>query len=453
MVIDQKKVKGNQSFYLKGNKTIHDVLPGLLSQMEEIKITVSAAELTRCTRVSVLFTLSLMSIFVIFCLAYLETYFQSVSLSFNQSLTSNYVDRQNPEYYHGSHSCPVDQLTSKEGLKIAFVGERFHSWESYQRGDFYMGGEAYWAACLHFILRNFGYDVDFIKYFNQTDQSHTKYHRIIFDGYPEINFVRLMEDPELLCRSRVMHFWGGYIFKELVNSRLAALDQRLIITPYMDPLYPATPIPFFPHSLIYNKYATTKISRGRKGFILGKDCKYFQREEIRNLISVLLAAKFELHATVSCFNSSDIIVHVFVSPKSLSSIFQDMSFLFGLGDPYISPSPLEALANGVSFISPHYPNRQHPVLDSIGPPYVYKYSITNATSLLEAAELSQKYRFASYVPNNNKLESVFDIVCVNLLQNDGPCVCQQMKKKKRIRNLLRVIVPANSLLIRNFDGG
>lgn len=250
----------------------------------------------------------------------------------------------------GRHSCPVSNSwwNGSEGLKIAFVGPRFHSWDSYHNMKGYMGGEAYWAASVHFVLREFGYDVDFLDHFDPTIPN-KNYYRLIFDGYPQQKISGLIRWPKILCRSRVLHFWGGIEWKS-EDPRLAGVDPRLVITPYMDPKYPASPVPFFPHSLVYNGSEATS-SRARTGFILGKKCTYFSEPQVQHLI-FLLSESFELHSTANCFSNMNIIIHGMLPPASLINVLRGMSFCCWLWGTFNFSNPSRSVSQWSYSASP-----------------------------------------------------------------------------------------------------
>ena len=308
-------------------------------------------------------------------------------------------------------------------IKIAFVGGRFHSWNSFQLKQGDLGGEAYWAASMTYLLDALGVTVEFFDNYPPLNEF-GEFHRLIFDGYAEKQLAPIIDKPNLLCKVRVLHYWGG---GEWGDARINAtnVDNRLILTPYMDPKFKTTPLPYFPHSLL-TLPESKRILRNRSGYLLGKNCGYFGEPSVQNLLKALHDSDIDIHASSHCDSFPvPVIVEGFLSPSYFALMLREMSFVVGFGHPRVSPTPLEALANGAAFIDPN--PGQHTVLSSIGPPYVYKYDIQNASSLLLAAELSFEYRFSSFIPSAHRVESALGTLCSNLLHNDAPCICASIK--------------------------
>ena len=98
------------------------------------------------------------------------------------------------------------------------------------------------------------------------------------------------------------------------------------------------------------------------------------------------------------------------------------AFMVGIGKPFISPSPIIALANGVAFLNPIRENIwQHEPLTKVGEPYVYNVpNFTNVTDIVATAEATVEDRFASFVPEDFRVEAVVDRVCT-MLKINGIC--------------------------------
>merc|ERR1712100_193581 len=160
-----------------------------------------------------------------------------------------------------------------------------------------------------------------------------------------------MSEPEFLCKTRVLHFWGGDKWgKGSTRVNAKSLDNRLIITPYMDPKFYGTPIPFFPHSLV-TLPKSNRSFRKRSGYILGKNCNYLNERRVQMLMKALYESKFNIHVATWCDSFVvPVIVEGLLSPTDFSLMLRNMSFVVGLGSPVVSPTPLEALANGATFI-------------------------------------------------------------------------------------------------------
>jgi hypothetical protein len=250
-----------------------------------------------------------------------------------------------------------------------------------------------------------------------------RYNRVILDGYPDEKLRELSEThpPGLLCRIRVMHFWGGW-------KAPAAFDARMVLTPWISK--ENAPVPIFPLSLQAGHHGLHKPHNvsAHAGLLLGKACEYFQGRGLQ-LISALLNRSFVLHATTKCAAfPAEIITHTGLTPMRFAKLLGEMAFLVGFADPWVSPTPLEALAQGAAYLHPSDTTctctcNQHPVLRSVGAPYVYNYRTDDPASLVQAALLAVRYPFDSFVPFSNRLETTIAAVASNLVAHDGVCVC------------------------------
>ena len=189
----------------------------------------------------------------------------------------------------------------------------------------------------------------------------------------------------------------------------------------------------FPHSLVTLGESRSQINkeRARCGLILGKHCHL----PLPHFIKQLIDSGFELHTSCSEeIHLKGLTNHGRMSPTSFALLLRKMAFVVGLGHPLDSTTPLEALANGAAWlnsVSWHETDRenvkrsssQHQGLKLLGMPYVYNVVLSNATSVLNAAESAVANRFHSFVPFWNRVESVSAQACANLLESDAMCDC------------------------------
>lgn len=329
-----------------------------------------------------------------------------------------YFDQQNGHLAalagHFNGSSAYLQLKQCEATtsshRVAFVGERIHSWGTYQNGQGYLGGEAYWAAGIQHVLEKLGFSVDFYPDRHgrnvQSLRGLDQYHRIIVDGYPDEWFSK-NDDPCILSRVRVLHWWGRYHgpYSENVLVPFASFDGN--------------PVPILVHAQVL--YSSTGASRGRKLFIFGKSCDYFLSSQA--LIRALANADFELHSSVAkCFPQSlPVKIHGVLHPPAFRKLLATMSAVVGFGDPKDSPTPLEGLAVGAAFLNAYTDagnkaaTSQHRPLTEVGEPYVYMYDIHDIPSLVAAAEKAVTNRFASFVPAAHQGDSVAAAVCNHVI--------------------------------------
>ena len=121
-----------------------------------------------------------------------------------------------------------------------------------------------------------------------------------------------------------------------------------------------------------------------------------------------------------------------VPPHEFAATLRRFTFMLGLGDPLASPSPLEALANGVSFLNPRsladdpraarHPT-QHPPLASLGAPYTYSYHIDEPATAVAAARLAARWRFDSFIPYEMTRSATVLRFCTSVIEDVAPCMC------------------------------
>ena len=90
--------------------------------------------------------------------------------------------------------------------------------------------------------------------------------------------------------------------------------------------------------------------RGRVGFILGKSCDYLsEKYGAASVVRALVEAGFEIHTTAqNCPELYGIAVttHGHIPPLEFSKMLRSFAFIVGLGDPIVSPTPIEGLYAG-----------------------------------------------------------------------------------------------------------
>ena len=125
-----------------------------------------------------------------------------------------------------------------------------------------------------------------------------------------------------------------------------------------------------------------------------------------------------------------------MSASYLSSLSFKCFFLIILQG---SPSPLVGMSYGVAFLNPLREANgvwpQHKAMSRIGFPYSYVVDLENITSVVQAAELSYKYRFSSYVPPSYRIKSLVDRMR-RLLEDDSFCTCSKKLLPKEYNMML-----------------
>ena len=154
---------------------------------------------------------------------------------------------------------------------VAFLGPRFHSWETYQNGSDYLGGEAYWAAGMDYVLRHvFNITVHFynLLLLDGDDSSYwykrplSQYHRVVVDAVDTHRFLTehrgsvlrtmgtplvqrpIFLNPAVMCRSRFFMFWPHRHHSRAFSNPVRGFDERSVLTPYHSDVN--TPMPIWP---------------------------------------------------------------------------------------------------------------------------------------------------------------------------------------------------------------
>ncbi|KAJ1640517.1 hypothetical protein T492DRAFT_928483 [Pavlovales sp. CCMP2436] len=265
----------------------------------------------------------------------------------------------------------------------------------------------------------------------------------------------LSENPEVACKVGYLGFFGKDPHSR-GNCAKLGLTSRQVLTPYPlegNPLRRSTFLGYWPSA--HRLADTTRPSqpRGRRGLLLGKEARYFNPEHpdnllgsnrsatralVPDLIRAMLAAGFELSTTCApraeCNLPPAVRSLPGLGPEEYARTLHRFSFLLGVGDPAISPSPLEALSAGVAYINPTVhghiaPGRvyQHDPISRLGPPYVFNVELSNISSVIEAAELSARQWFDTYVPAEHTYEATVSRMC-QWLSNEQSCACARARR-------------------------
>lgn len=375
-----------------------------------------------------------------------------------------YILMVRPSYFIDSYRADMHQTLSAvkfpvcaselvHNRKVALAD--FAPWDMYQRGEGYLGGESYWGASLHYILKSLNFSVEFVDYekflkHRSGELVDGRVHRLVVNDPAKLwrNKHKALENPSAQCRIRTLNYWSNW---DCHDDACKGIDLRQILSPFPDRLN--TPIPSFVHSLVTLPPNQDAGNRKRRCYILGKSGKYFGTDRVKALLTALADANFELHTTCSgagCWMPprGEIVKHGKMLPPEFSKFLRKMAFIVGFGDPKVSPTPLEGLAAGAAFLNPilssekaaihgyvggregvRATDTQHAALSMLGAPYVYNYDINDTSALLQAAERAVKNRFASFVPSAFRVEGVASLVCAGLLESGALCSCPEAQRQ------------------------
>ena len=351
-------------------------------------------------------------------------------------------------------SIPIEKRT----IIMVSLESRFVTWEDHLRGVI-KGGEAYWSACIHYILGDLGFHVlvtnekldPMDENMRQLDRGDI--HRVITDTSSGGNFKSgensgdIWSMPELLCKVRQMVWWP---VRKRPRNEFSILPFR-----YDDiSITSAHFVPFFVHQSVTDP-VTELIPRSRRAAFL-----FLKRSSdlVPEVLVALHDAGFELHLQCITNTSFDPIrqksprldevygnftFHPFYkTPQEFAdNILKKVAMVIGFVDPVDSPTPLEALYHGAAFLNPSSDpwdmhrdglilrTTQHKALRNLGPPYVYNYNATYnhhdvepmVRSIVENAELvAAAEPFITYTPADYSLDAVRSFVCHNIIEYD-PC--------------------------------
>lgn len=331
----------------------------------------------------------------------------------------------------------------REKRKILFHSglkgiDRFTSWENYQSGNAnYLGGEAYWSACIDYILKDLGFDVIITPRYQSklyasgkeiSDLQNGNIHRFVMDAFNG-GMIDCWDRIDILCRMRFMDWWTS-----------KHTHKGLSISPTRNDLSNTSAyfVPHFVHSEKTSQEWTTRKrkSGGRSIFIFVKHCDRLPQE----ILFALQSANFTLH--MQCHSQSEKAISQGMREKItfhgrynkpidyVSKILQKVDMVIAFGEPTDSPTPLEALANGAAFIQPIFIKKgkitpMHKGLKRLGPPYVYNYDLTHSNmtqiteEIIKNAELASANPFVPFIPADYRYDAVRSYVCSNIIEYDA----------------------------------
>jgi hypothetical protein len=341
------------------------------------------------------------------------------------------------------------------------------TWDEFQAGKNYLGGEAYWSASLDFALKKLGFRVVKRKLDHSllADIADGKVYKFIRNGLAQENLEAaanspLFQNANITCRIHWLHWWDRFdpdfqVFPS--NPPELGIDPRHILSPNPSTRSANTnhtPLYYFIHSQITLPSVTERgHKKSRTGFLLSKKCDFHFAS-----VAALIDAGFVMHTT--CMENdggpkpmeealgksrvSKLVHHQRMLPVEFSQLLREMAFLIGFDDPMLSPSPYEALAAGAAFLHldcvcqqeprPCKDRQMHKNLAPLGFPYVYNYKVTcdqNETgrNVVAAAELAYQNPFPMFVPHQHTVSSVVGQVCSNLIEADVVCDCARMQSQ------------------------
>jgi len=198
-------------------------------------------------------------------------------------------------------------------------------------------------------------------------------------------------------------------------TKFCGLPPRQIVVPFPD-----TRNNFIGYWPLHAEPPKDAHARGKMGLLLLAKRPYYRH--IKQVISLLLDLNFSLYGTWEVKLDTRVQEMGRLSLDELAQKMQELAFVLGAGN-LNSPSPLEALANGVAFLNGNSGHMQHDFLDTLGPPYVYRVDLGRPHDVVDAARSAVEHRFASYVPWQMTREATVARVCRKVLNDVQPCLC------------------------------
>lgn len=307
----------------------------------------------------------------------------------------------------------------------------------------FMSGEFYATASWDYAIRQNGFNVDEISWQDFETMPigilEEKYHRIvlgcIFLDWSKkcimaneegklIDLAKKLRHSKVRRKIGVLYVWDHHEGKTPGFFGKDFFHPKQVLTPF-DWQSNNTFLGMFPHCVLSQK-GLPSAERGRVGLVLGKRSVFFDDDAIR--VIQALAQTFTIHTTCMHGDCSwtrsikGVINHKLLGPEGYAKLIRQASFLLGVGNPIISPSPIIGMANGVAFLNPRrWGTYQHPPLAKEWEPYVYNIeNFQNIDDIIEKAESSVLYqnRFSSHIPPDYQVERVINRVCDMLSPNN-----------------------------------
>lgn len=225
----------------------------------------------------------------------------------------------------------------------------------------------------NYILNSFvqanqynGFSVSVFANLSKVPLSDIRYaHRIVFHFCSELmdHCERLQSIDGAICKSYCLAYWPFTVNE--TGNELCGLMDRQVLTP-LDFEKSNTFAGFWPWKAL--SFPRASAERPAQGLILGKSPDFLDIDQdpnhsrsrlyIKPVIKALLESGFRLFSTCTDMFERRCILPTGVerlgqmSPDSFSMLLRNVSFVLGLYDPADSPTPLEGLASGASFIHP-----------------------------------------------------------------------------------------------------
>lgn len=346
---------------------------------------------------------------------------------------------------HAGHQCAKWVPESKRNvLFVHGLGMKNFTQNKDQK---FMSGEFYAAASWDYAIRQNGFRVDEVSWEHfesmPVDALENKYHRIVLtctvnDWSEKCTLFNEKEKLEKLGmklrQSNVRHKIGALYWWDHDENETPGFfgedffHPKQVLAPF-DWQSTNTFLGMFPHCFRLDREEgdLPSAKRGRVGLVLGKRGEFFDDDAIR-VIQALVQKNFTIHTTClhgDCHRVRLIegtIIHRKLDPEGYANLMRQASFLLGIGNPIISPSPIIAMANGVAFLNPRrWGAYQHPLLAKEGEPHVYNIEdFGDIDDIIEKAEASvrDRNRFSSHIPSDYRVENVVDRVCSMMHPND-----------------------------------
>lgn len=278
-------------------------------------------------------------------------------------------------------------------------------------------------------MRKLGFEVDRVsknKYYDRmTIEDILQYHRIFVRDPKQHRYYNI---SSVLCKVRPMYFFGDWFYKKNDHNyrfQFPFAEKQILSA---NPDGRNTYLGYFPHNILSDD-KVSKMERGKVGLLYGKKPEYFDGYE--DLILALLSQGYELHTTCKdttkkkCHIPTEVIRHDNLNPDDYAKLMTKFSFMLGFTEPVGSPSPVVGLSYGVTFLNPLRKSggddTQHKALSRLGFPYTYVVDLSNSTQVVQAAEWACKFRFTSYVPPQNRVDSLVDRMCT-VIEDDSFCL-------------------------------
>ncbi|KAH9477853.1 hypothetical protein JR316_0010085 [Psilocybe cubensis] len=342
------------------------------------------------------------------------------------------------------HSCIKHDNCGSNQRKIALLASHWFTWGVFNN---WRGGEGVWGVSVFKSLDTLGYTILFAETFEEAVEQHREFPDLVKvvirhlagQCHSNPNCVKSPSNPLGIPAWKIFDLEFFPVFAEHDDGSL--LGGKWILSANPDHLLSEedSTVQYIGYSIQDECRQTSPVplsSRWNQAWLLMKQIKYvydnrfawdrsfFSRASHELNIKLVGAWSLDQHygawdpekdGEMKDIEDRDRGVYNLGENLNATSFMHQVGMskvMIGVGNPYWSPSPYNALCQGVPFINPiiywdeNQPQRksawitQHPSLNQFDPPYVYNVHARNWTGFVEAIKAASTTEIASFIPEH-----------------------------------------------------